>query len=154
VTSLDVEIRTVGVRTVAAVRRTVRLQEISEAYRPALDPVWAFLQQRPGLRTDGPNVFVYHAPAERGDPMDVDFGVQVVRPFDGSGEVRSIETPPGPAASVVHRGPYRGLRATHAAVQAWAAATGIVLAGTSWEIYGDWVEDPAQLTTQVEYLLA
>jgi len=25
-------------------------------------------------RTDGHNVFLYHHPARRGDPMDVDFG--------------------------------------------------------------------------------
>ena len=36
------------------------------------DQVWELLEQRPGLRTDGHNVCLYHHPANRQSPMDVD----------------------------------------------------------------------------------
>jgi hypothetical protein len=74
-------------RLLAAVRRQVRIGEVGAAWRPALDQVWAFLRHTSGLRTDGHNVFLYHHPASPEMPMNVDFGVQVTRSFERSGEV-------------------------------------------------------------------
>jgi effector-binding domain-containing protein len=140
-------------RTLAAVRRKVRIGEVGTAWRPALDHVWEFLRQHPGLRSDGHNVFLYHHPANRESPMDVDFGVEVTRQFEPSGEVRPIETPLGNVASALHIGPYEKLSATHEAIHAWAKVNNQIFAGKSWEIYGDWAEDTAKLETRVEYLL-
>ena len=74
----------------AAVRRHVTIGDIPVAWKPALDKVWAFLRAQPGLRTDGHNVFLYHHPARRDAPMDVDFGVEVSRPLNPQGKF----TPP------------------------------------------------------------
>jgi effector-binding domain-containing protein len=115
--------------------------------------VWDFLRKYPGLRNDGHNVFLYHHPASRELPMDVDFGVEVTRPFEAAGEVHPVETPSGLVASALHIGSYEQLRATHDAIHAWAKANDQTFAGKSWEIYGDWAEDTAKLETQVEYLL-
>ena len=38
-------------------------------------------------------------------------------------------------------------------VHAWRAAKNRVFAGKSWEIYGDWSDDPAKLETTIVYLL-
>src|SRR4051794_1631768 len=73
-TSPSVTVETVPARKLAAVRRRVTIGAVGTAWKPALDQVWAFLRAHPGLRTDGHNVFVYHPPARRDDPMDVDFG--------------------------------------------------------------------------------
>jgi len=86
--------------------------------------------------------------------MDIDFGVQVTRSFPNEGEVFSIETPSGKVATATHVGPYERLGETHGAIHAWAAANKITFAGKSWEIYGDWSDDPSKLETRVEYLLA
>jgi effector-binding domain-containing protein len=150
----SISIQTVTPRTLAAVRRQVRISQIGSAWRPALDQVWAFLQQHPGLRSDGHNVFLYHHPAKMELPMDVDFGVQVTRAFEKSGEVFAIETPAGRVATALHVGPYERLGETHGAIHAWAAANKVSFAGKSWEIYGDWTDDAAKLETRVEYLLA
>jgi effector-binding domain-containing protein len=152
--AIDVSIQAVSVRTLAVVRRKVRIDQIGSAWRPALDQVWQFLSQHPGLRTDGHNVFLYHHPANRREPMDVDFGVQVTRSFPTEGEVFATETPVGKVASALHIGPYERLGETHDAIHAWAAANKITFAGQSWEIYGDWSDDPAKLETYVAYLLA
>src|SRR5215813_6528312 len=118
----DVSVQTVPARMLAAVRRQVRIGHVASAWKPALDQVWAFLRQNPGLRTDGHNVFLYHHPAKRELPMDVDFGVQVARPFERSGEVFSTETPAGKVATALHIGPYERIGDTHQAIHAWAAA--------------------------------
>jgi hypothetical protein len=67
----EVSIQRVPARVLAAVRRSVLLDQIAGAWKPALDQVWAFLKQHPGLRVDGHNIFVYHHPANRRSPMDV-----------------------------------------------------------------------------------
>jgi effector-binding domain-containing protein len=63
-------------------------------------------------------------------------------------------TPAGKVAAALHVGPYARLRETHDAIHAWAAANKMTFAGKSWEIYGDWCDDPAKLETRVEYLLS
>jgi effector-binding domain-containing protein len=152
--SVEVSIQIVPARMLAAVRRTVRIPEIGGVWKPALDQVWAFLRQHPGLRTDGHNVFLYHHPANRQAPMDIDFGVEVTRSFEPAGEVYFTETPPGRVATAVHFGPYQKLGETHDAIHAWAAANKMTFAGKSWEVYGDPTPDPAKTETRIEYFLS
>src|SRR5215472_7045938 len=150
----SVSIQLASPRMLAAVRRQVRISHVATAWRPALDLVWAFLRQTPGLRTDGHNIFLYHHAAKGEAAMTVDFGVQVTRAFPQSGEVFATETPAGKVASALHVGPYERMGETHEAIQSWARANRTTLANKSWEIYGDWTDDPAKLETQIEYLLA
>jgi len=85
--------------------------------------------------------------------MEVDFGVQVVRSFEGEGEVICTETPAGEVAMTTHTGSYAGLSMAHNAIHSWCAETGRGLGEYSWEIYGDWTNDETKLETQVVYLL-
>jgi effector-binding domain-containing protein len=151
--AVTVSTEVVQPRKLAAVRRRVAIGEVGSAWRPALDQVWAFLRSQPGLRTDGHNVFLYHHPARRSEPMDVEFGVEVTRSFDSSGEVHATETPAGEIATAVHLGPYDRMKETHDAIHAWAQAHQRRFAGQSWEIYGDWTDDPSTLETTLCYLL-
>jgi effector-binding domain-containing protein len=149
----SVSVRTVHSMNLAAVRRKVAIGGVGAAWRPALDKVWEFLRAHPELRTDGHNVFLYHHPSCRNLPMDVDFGVAVVREFEPEGEVRPAETPAGEVAIAVHVGPYERMKKTHDAIHAWRAANNRAFAGMSWEIYGDASDDPAKNETTIAYLL-
>lgn len=150
---MDYDIETVRMapQLLAAVRARVSLDGIAQSFRAPLDLVWAFLGAKPGLRTDGRNVFLYHHATMEGRMMDVDFGVQVVRRFEAEGDVRCIETPSGEAVTTLHRGPYGGLRAAHMAIY---RHLGERKRPFSMEIYGDWSDDPSKLETTVVYLLA
>lgn len=117
---IDVTVCDVAPRKLAAVGRRVSPGGVASAWRPALDQVWAFLREHPGLRTDGHNIFLYRHPARRGEPMDVEFGVEVARSFTRSGDVHETTTPAGQAAVAVHRGPYAQLKTTHEAIHEWA----------------------------------
>ena len=145
--------KTVDSQTLAAVRRRVRLGGVGSAWKDALDLVWEFLRRHEGLRVDGHNCFLYHHPTDRGEVMEVDFGVQVVRSFEGEGEVICTETPAGEVAMTTHTGSYAGLSMAHNAIHSWCAETGRGLGEYSWEIYGDWTNDETKLETQVVYLL-
>jgi effector-binding domain-containing protein len=151
--SVSVSVQMTSPRILAAVSRKVAIGGVGAVWGPALDQVWAFLRTQPGLRSDGHNIFLYHHPARRNVPMDIDFGVEVVREFAPSGEVMPVKTPAGQVAAATHLGPYDRLGQTHDAIHAWAAANKRAFAGTSWEIYGDWNDDPSTLETTVLYLL-
>ncbi len=148
----DVVIEAARPELIAAVRVIVPVGGVGQAWRPALDQVWAFLRASPGMRR-GHNLFLYHHPERRGDPLAAEFGVQVFEPFEPAGNVRCVETPGGEVARVVHRGPYVEMGAAHAAIQAWSVAHGRGIGSASWELYGDSTDDPADLETTISYLL-
>jgi len=149
----EIVTKTVSSQPIAAVRRHVRIGEVGGAWKPALDLVWSFLRHHEGLRTDGHNCFLYHHPAQHKVTMVVDFGVQVIRPFQEEGEIVCTETPAGEVVMTTHIGSYGKLAAAHEAITSWCAATGRQLGACSWEIYGDWTADETKLETQVIYLL-
>ena len=151
--SVSVNIQTVRPRRLAAVRREVALAAVSTAWAPALDKVWAFLCSQPGLRINGHNVFLYRHPEQSGAAVLCDFGVEVTRAFETTGEVYATETPAGEAAIAVHRGPYDRMSETHNAIGRWIAANQRECAGYSWEVYGDPTPDPADTETIIAYLL-
>jgi hypothetical protein len=96
--SYQVVTKSVRVQPLAAVRRRLLIGDVGKAWKPALDIVWEFLRRHEALRTDGHNCFVYHHPAPGEATMVVDFGVQVIRPFQDAGEVVCTETPAGEVA--------------------------------------------------------
>jgi hypothetical protein len=148
-----VTLQTVAPRRLAAVRRSVAPGAVGSEWQPALDKVWAFVRARPGLWTDGHNVFRYQHPAQPGAPIVCDFAVEVTRTFETTGDVHATETPGGEAAVAVHRGAYNRLNETHDAIAECMAAHRRTSAGQSWEIYGDPTPNPAETETTVVYLL-
>jgi len=102
----------------------------------------------------GHNLFLYHHAERRNEALNIDFGVQVARPFEREGNVQCVEAPAGEVARTVHVGPYGQLGNAHDAIQAWCATNNRKIARASWEIYGDWNNDPALLETTIKYLLA
>jgi effector-binding domain-containing protein len=73
--------------------------------------------------------------------------------FEAEERVIASALPEGEVATATHRGDYAQLGATHEAVRDYAAAAGRELAGPCWEVYGHWRADPAELETEVFWLL-
>jgi hypothetical protein len=147
-----VVVATAQTELVAAVQKSVQIGDVGRAWKPALDEGWAFLRANTELRP-GHNLFLYHHPRRRNEPMVVYFGVQIAYPFDRQGNVQCVETPVGEVATTVHVGPYDRLVEAHNAIHGWCATNGRHIAQASWETYGDWNNDPALLETTVRYLL-
>lgn len=149
-----VKLETVTPRAIAAVRASCKIPEIPTAWKPALDQVWAYLRAHESVwAPGGRNLFLYHHPSQRDQPMNIDFGVEVARRFDDGGAVRYVETPAGQVAKTLHVGPYNGLPQAHMAVHAWCAQNGKQIGAQSWETYGDRTEDESKQETEVFYLL-
>jgi effector-binding domain-containing protein len=137
-------------RPVAGVRAVVARGQVGREFGRHLDQVYAATKAG-AVSLDGQNIFIYRSATA--DQLTVDFCVGVKAPFAGAGTVMPLETPDGPAAMTTHRGDYRGLGDANAAILAWCRARGRACAGPSWEVYGHWHDDPAQLRTEVYYLL-
>ena len=137
-------------RLVAAVRTRVPLGRVAEHFGPHLDQVYA-LARIGGVMLDGQNIFIYREAHD--GVLTVDFGVGARAPFVGVGNVQPTMTPNGTAAMTTHWGEYRLLRAAHDAVQEWCRVNQRSLDGASWEVYDHWRENPAELRTDIYYLL-
>lgn len=150
----DISVVTVAARTLAACRGQARLGEIGAVAMPALDKVWAFLKANPDLQQPGGhNVFLYYHPANRDDPMTIDFGVEVATAFAPKDGISVVETPAGQAARTLYVGPYSQMHPAHQAIHQWCAQNGKKIGGMSWEVYGDWTKDESKLETEIFYLL-
>lgn len=145
--SADVRLVTVAARWTAVAGRATTWDEFPTRWRQLLDQVYAFLKGS-DVRQRGHNVMLY-----KDDVPNVEVGVEVEGPFDSDGPVVSSALPASEVAMITQRGSYDGLARAHDAVWAWCAANGREMAGPRWEIYGDWHEDPADLETEVYYLL-
>jgi effector-binding domain-containing protein len=147
--AVEVHLERVEPRNLAAIRTTTSRAELSAAIYRALDAVWPVLREQ-GVRTDH-NVVVYHGGDE--STLDVEIGVEVFGPLVEKGDVRQTTTPAGEVAMATHVGDYGEMAPTYAAIDAWCEANGRRGAGQSWEVYGDWHDDPAQRLTDIHVLL-
>lgn len=143
----DVTVMRVAERPTAVVAATTTWPEFPALWRPLLDQVYACVRDRHGTK-QGRNVMLY-----LDDVPHVEVGVEFTVPCPLDAPVMASSLPAGEVAVAVHRGPYAGLGSVHDAVHQWSAADGRQLAGPRWEIYGHWREDPAELETEVYYLL-
>ena len=140
----------VAPRRVAGVRAKVRRGRVAQEFGRHLDQVYAAARTG-AVHLDGQNIFIYRGAGP--DMLAVDFCVGVTKPFTAAGAVRPLETPGGIAATTTHIGDYQRLGEATAAIVAWCRAHGRTPFGPAWEVYGHWHQDPAELRTEVYYLL-
>jgi effector-binding domain-containing protein len=148
-----VALESVGAHPMAAVAARADFAGLPKAIMGGLDKVYAVLRKG-DYGSLGCNT-VYYAPMQDGGSVfDILAGVRLDRPFPGPvGEVVAAETPAGEATHAIYFGDYSQMHPAHLAAQAAAREAGRKLTGDSWEVYGDWSNDPDQLRTDIYYLL-
>src|SRR5712691_7314599 len=146
---MDYEIRVEDAlpRPLAAARGGSSRAELGGTILKLLDKVWPVLRGQ-HVQT-GHNVVMYF-----GGLAHIEAGVEVFGDFVDDGDVRHSQTPVGPAVSTTHWGEYTEMAGAYAALERWCAANGRQQTGTSWEVYGDWADDPQQRRTDIYLLLA
>ncbi len=137
-------------RALAAVRATTTRQQLGADIVRLLDLVWPVLREQ-GVGT-GHNVVVYHGGGADGT-LTIEAGVETLTAFSERGQVRAASTPPGAVATASHYGDYSQMAGAYAALEQWITANGRRAAGVTWEVYGDWDEDPAKVRTDIYFLL-
>ena len=120
--------------------------ELGRTILKLLDTVWPVLRAQ-HVQT-GHNVVLYF-----GGLTHIEAGVEVFGEFVDVGDVSHSQTPAGPVVTTAHWGDYSEMAGAYAALQRWCAANGRQQTGTSWEVYGDWADDPQQRRTDIYLLL-
>jgi len=143
----EVTLEDVLPRWLAAVRGGASRADLGPTILKLLDKVWPVLRGQ-HVKT-GHNVVMYF-----GGLAHIEAGVEVFGDFVDVGDVRHSQTPAGPAVTTAHWGEYSEMAGAYAALAQWCAANGRDQSGTSWEVYGDWADDPEQRRTDVYLLLA
>jgi effector-binding domain-containing protein len=138
----------VAARPTAVVPATTTWAAFPALWPGLLDEVWACLRAG-GVHGGCPDVMLY-----LDDVPHVEVGVELSRPCPLTGRVVASALPAGQAATTVHRGAYSGLAEAHRAVAVWCRAHGRQPAGPRWEVYGPHRDDPAEVTTEVYWLLS
>jgi effector-binding domain-containing protein len=141
-----VEVKQADSQPLAIVRRRARQQELSTVVPDACGVVWNAIR---ALSLKGGRLVAIYWD----DKINLDVGVEIDASFNGNRAVLRSATPAGRVLTTVHFGPYDRLANAHQAILEWAARHQHVLAGPNWEVYGHWNDDPAQLRTDVFYLL-
>ena len=135
--SSKIELRVLRAQNTATARETVGRDDVPAAIGRILQAV-SHAVSKQGASTAGPPFARYHS---FGATVDLEAGMAVTAPIQPDGDVRPSQLPAGPAAIAVHVGPYEGLPATYAAIEAWIASTSHAASGGPWEIY---LTDPSQ----------
>jgi effector-binding domain-containing protein len=136
-------------RLLAAVKETTNQQRLSADIGRLLDLVWPVIREQ-GV-TFGHNVVVYYRVVD--GEFAIEAGVEVGPEFVETDQVRRAATPAGEVATVAYFGEYSQMGPGYAALDRWCAGNGRRRAGVSWEVYGDWNDDPAKLRTDIYTLL-
>ena len=116
-------------------------------WKDLLDEVWACLRAG-GIHRGCRNVMLY-----RDDVPNVEAGVLLDQPCPLTGRVVASTLPSGDVATTVRWGSYAELCSAHQAVLDWCRRQARTPAGPRWEIYGPHRDDPAEVWTEVHYLL-
>ena len=149
---MEYEVRTerVDPGPLASIRGTALREQLGDEIRRLLGTVWSELREQ-GVRT-GHSVVVYHGVDGLG--LLIETGVQIFTAFTDRDDIRSSATPAGEIVTTAHFGEYSAMAPAYAALERWCRENGRRPSGVSWEVYGDWDEDPAKVRTDIVFLLA
>ena len=147
--TLEFATKQLDAQPILGIRTVVTHDKIGEAMGPLFGEVFGYIQQNGQAPAGMPFAIYYHMD---GGPLDVDgeecadggsidmeCGMPVAAPLDGSGRIKASELPAGKVATVTHMGPYNNLPQTWSALTRWMEAQGLEPAGAPWEVY---VTDP------------
>jgi effector-binding domain-containing protein len=121
-------------------------REIPTRIRGLFDTAYGWLRTAE-VRQAGHNYALYDQCSD--EALRVRVGFPVSAPFPDTESIQCVELLAGRAAHATHVGAYGDIHSTYRELHTWCAREGLALSGESWEVYGDWKDDPAKLVTDI-----
>ena len=143
----QVRLENAAARPLAAISTTASPDRLGPVIIAALDKIWPVLRGQ-GVRA-GHNVVIYRGLTE--GSLIIDVGVEVFGGLAVDGEIRLTGTPSGEVATVAHFGDYSQMDPAYKTLERWCADNERRRTGVSWEVYGDWEDDPAKRRTDIYF---
>lgn len=143
--SLNFATQEIQSQPIVGIRATTTMEEIKEVIGALFGEIMEHFT-RNGLAPAGMPFTIYHEmDAER---LEMECGMPVASPVEGTERVRPGELPAGKVATVTHMGPYEQLGQTWSALMKWIEDEGLQPAGAPWEVY---VTDPGEEPDQSKW---
>ena len=131
---MDLEFSTTQIESqpILGIRTSAKMQDLPELLGAHFGEVYGYVTQI-GQQPAGMPFSRYHS--MDGESVDIECGIPINAPLDGTDRVRPGELPGGIVATVIHKGPYEGLPQTWSALFEWLGAQGLKPGGAPWEVY-------------------
>jgi effector-binding domain-containing protein len=146
VSMYEVEVRTLVEQPTAVVRAKLKLGDIPQWMGHVYDVVAAHVMHA-GIVEEAQPIARYRP---INGVFEVEAGFTLPEAVGAADEVEPATLPGGPAAVVVHIGPYDRIAPAYEALAEWLRAKGLEAVGRPWEVYFSPPEaDPATWRTEV-----
>lgn len=136
------ELRTVEERDTVVVRTTVSVEELPQALGDGYGEIMRYLGEN-GIEPAGAPFAMYHNMDM--ENLDVEMGLPVSVPVEGSGRVKPGKLPGGRAAVAVHVGPYDTLDRTYTKLGEYIQREGLETEPFMYEVY---LSDPGEVAPE------
>lgn len=143
--SLNFATREIQSQPIVSIRATTTMEEIKQVIGALFGEIMEYFT-RNGLAPAGMPLTIYHE--MDADRLEMECGMPVASPVEGTERVRPGELPAGKVATVTHMGPYEQLGQTWSALMKWMEEEGLQAAGAPWEVY---VTDPGEEPDQSKW---
>lgn len=137
---VDVAVKDLPATHALVMRKRITRDEIAATLGSMLPAVFAHAQQH-GLALAGPPFARYPEIGMGSFVMEAGFAIAAPADGDPDAGIEALTIPGGEAAVTIHRGPYDGLPAAFAAVEAWVRNEGRSPSGPPMELY---LTDPGE----------
>lgn len=145
--SQQAHLEDVAPRPLVAISATASPDRLGSVIVSTLNKIWPVLRGQ-SVRT-GHNVVIYRG--QDSTSLIIDVGVEVFGDVVVDGELKLTATPSGEVATIAHFGDYSAMQPAYAAIEGWCALNQRQKAGVTWEVYGDWEDDPAKRRTDIYF---
>ncbi|MDE2886917.1 MAG: GyrI-like domain-containing protein [Gemmatimonadota bacterium] len=143
--SLNFATREIQSQPIVGIRATTTMEEIKQVIGALFGEIMEYFT-RNGLAPAGMPLTIYHE--MDADRLEMECGMPVASPVEGTERVRPGELPAGKVATVTHMGPYEQLGQTWSALMKWMEEEDLQAAGAPWEVY---VTDPGEEPDQSKW---
>lgn len=146
------QVQDIPAQPTVQVRRVTAVEGLRDVFDASYGALWGYFAAQ-GVEAAGPPFAIYHNMDM--SALDMTLGFPVAEPLPGDGNVQGGVFPAGRWATTLHTGPYDGVGAAYAALEAWATEQGYTPSGIACEFYLNDPRDvpPEEYQTQVMFLL-
>jgi effector-binding domain-containing protein len=138
-----VELKEQPAQMVVGKRFRTSMDKIQEDIGAAFGAIFGYLGEVGETPVGAPFALYYGDMNEFNlEDFEMELCVPVSRLLEGKGDIASREVAGGPAAAIMHKGPYNAVEPAYNDLDAWIRENGYEYAGPAREV---WLNDPSQV---------
>jgi len=115
-----------------SIRVITSAQDLPDVFANGLSEIMQYLQEFKQQIAGHPYTIYYNLDARN---LDVEFGIPILRRFNGRDHIQASQTPGGKAVTCLHVGPHSEVEPYYRALVEWVKDNGYKASGLTYEVY-------------------